>query len=224
MKKNTYLGIISGITVICIAIGLMVHVFFWQTGERYIEKNETLKEFDRVEAEMEIVNFHIKAGTAYELYYHGNENYEPHYEVKNGTLVIEQKRKEWKILNFSGAEDMELILVVPADALKELKVQADVGCVIAEGICCERGDIESDIGEVCLENSEFQYLTVESDIGAVEARLLGKETDYTLNLLTDLGDVEINDKTAGKQYHSQGEGGKEISITIDIGAIELRFE
>ena len=50
------------------------------------------------------------------------------------------------------------------------------------------------------------------------------ESDYTLNLISDIGEIEINESEFGNHYSVRGNTEKEISITTDIGEIGLSFE
>ncbi len=226
MKKNVYLWIIGIVTALCIICGLGYHTLAMWRGADVVEKKVALEAFDSVSIEAEAMEVNVIAGTGYELQYCCSERYAPNYEIKDGVLVIEQSQKGqgWKPWN-EAVDRREMTLTVPADAaLNELTIVSDVGEIEIDGISFDKGEIESDVGEIWLGSCEFRYLEIESDVGEVEAVLTGAESDYTLNLISDIGEIEINESEFGNHYSVRGNTEKEISITTDIGEIGLSFE
>lgn len=226
MKRNVYLWIISIVTAFCIIGGIGYHTLAMWRGAAVVEKKEALEAFDSVSIETDAMEVNVIAGTGYELQYCCSERFAPDYEIKDGVLVIEQsqKGKGWKPWN-EAMDRREMTLTVPVDAvLNELTIASDVGEVELEGICFGKGKIESDVGEIWLEKCDFNYLQIDSDVGEVEAVLAGTESDYTMNLTSDIGEIEVNGSEVGNHYLTRGNTEKVVSITTDIGEIGVSFE
>lgn len=88
-------------------------------------------------------------------------------------------------------------------------------------------DIKSDVGEVALHLKEWeQDITIVSDIGDIEVHLAKKTSDYTLDLDSDVGDVEVEgfdlNRDGGKEVYLQsGSGEPLLKVSSDVGDIEV---
>lgn len=206
MKKKVYLWMISIVTAICVVAGIAYHTL--GKGRATVEQKETLEAFDSVHIEADTMQIDVVTGTGYELQYSGNETYAPTYEIKNGMLVIKQKKRNWTILKDNKAD--ELCLTVPASAiLNELNITSDIGEVYVEGVHFDKGSIRTDIGAVSIEEADFNSLEITSDIGEVSV------VDAHFNkgsIGTDIGAVSVEEA----DFNS-------LEIKSDIGEVEAKL-
>lgn len=245
MKKTIYLVCITIVTIICVVIGYLMHNSYkgWFGGKLFGSLNKThaeLEEFEAISADSNIMDITIEAGTAYAISCRYSDGYEPDYNVKEGTLTVTQKQKyRWS----EGNITCEVIVTVPQNKImKNLTIISDVGDIDIKNIECElfdyRGDvgdlmiehcifdlvkIETDVGDIDCKRSQFDNMTIQSDTGDVEVDSAVDLSDYSIELTSDIEDIEVNGREEGGNYNVSGTSGKNLKITVDTGDIELHY-
>ena len=220
MKKSIYLWSIGMATAICMVVGLAYHIF---GSGKYEERTEAIEQFSEIEAGTEIMDIKIVAGDDYEIRYRCDETSAPFYEVKDGVLIITQENRKGFLVGQKN-KNLDLTVTVPREAvLKTINVIADVGNIRLIGIKADKGEIESDIGDVKLENCDFTDLRVVSDIGDIETEFVGSSSDYTLDLSSSIGEIELNGQEIVGDYYEPGTTEKMIRVIADIGDVEMNF-
>ena len=89
-------------------------------------------------------------------------------------------------------------------------------------------DIEIDVGEVDLQLTEWKdQVTVQSNVGDVKVQIAEKPTNYTLDLSSDIGEVNLtgfdqNNGSGKRIYLEKGSAQPLLKIVSDIGDINVR--
>ncbi len=200
-------------------------------------------QFQSIEADIDIANLTIATGDDYSVeWYYKNDN-EPEASVENGVLKMTQKtsRNIMNLQHLAGVHEMDLKITVPAGTeLQNINVQSDIAEISLNGLtaknCSVRTDvgniklnglkipsltISCDTGDLDLDSSEFTNLSVNSDIGDIDIHIADDISLYSLDLKTELGEVEVGDQDHGRSYQAAGTGGKSISVRTDTGDIEI---
>lgn len=251
MKRNTYLILITVITVICIICGTMYYAGEWGFGflsHNIGEVNEKngesveLEKFSSLVIESEVMDVHINRGEGYSLEYRTTKGLEPTYQVKNGTLTITQKKKHYNLFGINNGCD--LFLTIPEDVtLSYANIESDVGDISINDMSWEKCDIsadvgniyvygtnlgnawfDSDTGDITLDECEFQSLDAQSDVGDVEISTRKELSAYELDFTTDVGDIRVNGRNYGRTFYQQGTGKNYVKIQGDVGDISFVYE
>lgn len=123
----------------------------------------------------------------------------------------------------SDVGDVKLQEVISKSAFVTSSV-GDISIRQAQG----EWDIKSDVGEVDLHLKELeQDITIVSDVGDIEVEVANKTSDYTLDLNSDIGDVEVVgfdlNRDGGKEVYLQSGSGKPLlKVSSDVGDVEVR--
>lgn len=113
--------------------------------------------------------------------------------------------------------ESDLILRIP-DHLK-LDIKCDAGDVVLYEIAPQSLSVYCDLGSITLYGvSAANAITLETDLGSIAGSLRGAKADYEIDVQADLGQTNLSDT-----FHS-GDAGIKLTVTTDIGSIEIDFE
>ena len=225
MKKRTwYLTLLTIITVICIAIGLLVHVVLpagnWLSdmsddlddvndSESFLPGSTVYEEvaaFSNIHLEMEVSDISIAYGDTYAISYKTNkENLLPQYEVKNETLYISQKTK--KVHGLTNNADCTCKITVPKDAVLKLI------------------DGTIDVGDFTMERLGTDTLNISSSVGDIDVETPSPLDSYKMDLSCDIGEIEINDRSFRSHYKQDAAAAntQTLTVTSDTGDISIEY-
>jgi hypothetical protein len=108
-----------------------------------------------------------------------------------------------------------------------ITLSAEVGDIFIEGSAPDRGygkiEIDSSLGDVNVNNTELDELTVDSALGDI-AMLLSDEmkenrNDYSWQCSTDMGDIRIDGKSQKNTYSANADAEHSIVLTASMGDI-----
>lgn len=250
MKRKIYLGIVTLITVICIIFGAMYHLGTWAryTGEEYYEienlpmTKEQISDFEKIRADIEIMDICIMSGNDYMVEYECNqERLVPQYEVKNGVLVITQKT--YKGIVNSTDNKCKMYVEIPNDIqLKDIYINSSVGDVTVEDVMAQNIEAVMEVGNADINDTDFNDIYVTTQVGNVsviecsfenlevecevgDAKLLSDESmsEYDMSFITSIGDVTINGDNQKKEYEVIKGGKKQMTIKTDVGNIDVTY-
>jgi len=228
MKKNVYISILSVVTVLCIICGTVWHMTGCSamgiSGDKRVVVTQQLEAFDSFYIDTDIMDVEIVSGNEYAIYYDAVKNYEPTYKIEAGKLIVNQKEDRGKgwFTGLGSNSEMEMRITVPADVtLSAIETSSDVGEVTIKGIAFEKGTMGTDVGDILVDTCEFKYLDIESDVGETEIKLTGQAGEYTMELLADVGEIEVEDFKQGNTFKQSGTSDKVLIINSDVGDIEV---
>ncbi len=242
--KKTFLVILCAVTVVCIVLGSCIHFgVFGKTvkkGEGSYEQilNES---FSTLETDLSVGNITVKRGNTAVLSVECSDSrFTPEYSLSGGMLRITQPKVRQTFTSTGVKCNVEV--TVPYELVK-IKVFSDVGNCRVEEISSVEFSVSSDVGNCIVEDSKATKLTVESDTGNVKIRNTlfdtcdaksdvgnvtielpseEKAEDYTVTLLTDVGNVHAFGSSYKRNF-SQGavSGSKRIHAESDVGNVRL---
>lgn len=251
MKKNIYLTIIWGITILAIIFGTFYHSTNW--GEKFFDKlgikipshtqyfDETLNIFDKISFDVDLSGIEIITGNDYHISYECTENLIPEYEVKDGTLQVTQTSRNPHFPKRNGNDNCEIIITVPKDvSLSDITGYCDLGDVELNNLTADNISITCDLGAAALSNVSaasiscdcnlgsceiddcyFDNLTINNDLGSVDVNGNISLSDYTMKLSASMGGIAVNGNDYLSSYEQIGDKDKTITISCDMGSIEI---
>lgn len=110
--------------------------------------------------------------------------------------------------------------------LDSLDINNDYGNVSFEEISSKNAKLTLSSGDIDLEKAVFTKLKIRNDYGSVTIDLTDKFKDYTLDLGTDYGSIELNDVATytdedRETYKAKGDSSRILDIYCDSGDISL---
>lgn len=247
MKKSIYLIAIALITIGCIIAGTMIHYGDgdWSGSRKWNGRGReselvVLDSFDKMIVDTEVADVIIKEGTEYSIQYRYTKRLEPQYKVEQGTLYLEQEKKDrfWPGIGerctiwVTVPEGTELATFqlnsdvgetdIEGLTIQEFNVNTDVGDLTATQVVIENGIIETDTGDVTVMDCSFQNLDVQGDVGDIEIESRDDLSNYEFDVETDVGEIEINDEEYGRKYKQKGDAGR-LVVRKSVGDIEIYY-
>ena len=221
MGKRIYLGIIYGITAICIIIGTIRNLcnisifnnnnYIFSHNKNTCNYNDDLSSFKNIDLDVAFGNVTITNGSSFNISYNGNNEYQPEYSVSNNTLKVTQKNEKNNIvgIHFSSTK-CELTITVPSNTtLNNVSSEINAGNLTISGIKGSEITADLDMGNLTLSDCEFKKNNIEVNMGNVEFN----QCDYeNVSLDVDMGNASI------KTHHSDNCG---YSLNTDLGNIEF---
>ena len=119
----------------------------------------------------------------------------------------------------SGVGDLKLQNLNVAEGVIEL----GVGEVELEHMAVSTLSIETGTGDIALEDVDVTVMSAESGTGSIELDLIGAPEDYSLDLSTGVGSVEVADRDQGTKHFTQG-GEKTVKAMTGVGDIDVEFQ
>lgn len=250
MKKNTYLIIITLVTVLCIIIGAFINLRFAGRGfakaknairksfaeddydfdidddynfddDTIVYDSEDLEPFHTVSVQGSVLAVVIERGNSYSISTkYSMKRLKPEYSLNNGRLSVVQKTKRKSVM---GNNNCKVTITVPYGVtLDKLDIDVDVGAIELSGFDVDTCSISTDVGAVALSKLDFKNMKIKSDVGAVSVELIEDVSLYEIDSSSDLGAIEINGNHAKRKYSQTGSNGKKLKIQTDIGGIEIK--
>lgn len=106
---------------------------------------------------------------------------------------------------------------------RELKISNSYGNIDCAGITADSFNSRLSSGDLDIDKSDIKQLTLNNSYGNITLNLLGKETDYSLNLITSYGEITVNDKSYDNRFSSDNEKDRRISAELSSGDLKLTF-
>ncbi len=202
--------------------------FTYQTGE------EQLEEFDGIKIVANYADVRIQPAKHYGIAYNLDEGYRFSYEIKDGTLVVTQKKptginSDFSLFHFdmmSGMDEyyeQEFITVyVPEDSeFYEVDIKNASGDVFCGGFYADKLNVEADYGAVELEKAGSKTASIVMDSGNLE---ITSFTDGDILVENNYGDVILKDVKAGELNFKVDSGKLEASeTTADLLTVEDHY-
>ncbi|GEM_PF-646422 len=87
-------------------------------------------------------------------------------------------------------------------------------------------DLKSDLssGDIDISESDLTEIRLNNSYGDAELSLLGEESDYSLNLTTSYGDIQVGDKNYDDHFKVDNDGERKLSASLSSGDITVNFD
>ena len=228
-KKTIYLSIITIITVICIAIGLLIHVIAPAVGwlsdvsddlndsGSFLSGStvsEELDAFSGIDFDIKVSDVTIAYDDTYAISYKTNKKVlVPQYEIKDDTLYVKQASDK-PLRGLSNNGNCSLQITVPREAtLKLVKGTSSVGDFSMEKLGAKTLDIYVNVGDIDISDNTFDDITIGSDVGDID---LDNVTFTTADLSSDVGDIDLTSAVSLEAYA--------MDLSCDIGEIDVNSD
>ncbi len=103
----------------------------------------------------------------------------------------------------------------------ELEVKSSFGDVDGERVTARSGSMEVESGTCTLRALDIPVLAIESDFGDVNLELIGAAEEYTYDLATEFGNVEVDRRGMGSTYRSLETHKKSLTVSCESGSIRI---
>lgn len=245
MKKNSYLMILTIVTVVCVLAGSAWHIFKWgfsllddfvpffdtdrkNTGKLLDETGADVEEFTSINIDASLIDLNIESGDRFSISYSGREKLRPEYEVKDSCLYVKQKEGKW----WGSNTECSMTITVPKE-LAEVTVDASTGDIDFEGISIQSLKLDASLGDIDIEDCTIGDVDIDTSTGDLELGNIIFDTlkidasmgDIRVEAAEDLSDYDIKVDIAlgeitvnGQEYHdsySSPAAGSDKSVTID---------
>lgn len=213
-------------TVICVGIGVMVHIFRnfrvegnkgfiskYVTAANYSLKTESfddrIEDFENIKLNLPMGDVDIKYGDEYRLAYELPESMVPSYHMDGDTLVVECKNK---VNNFPlnvNSRKIFVTITVPRGEYKpgNLDVNLSLGDIDFSGIDFENIYIDANMGDIEFDGVNTRNVEIDADMGKVT---LTDIEASSVSVDANMGDAVIKGSAIGK-----------VNINCDMGNVEL---
>lgn len=222
-NKNTYLIILTVLTVVCVIAGAFIHLGglhfngFGKNGERANKHNSNtvttsgeLNEFASVDVNVDLLKLDMVYGDKFGYTYEGISALEPKFECTEGKLKITQGKVGDRELFGNTKPDCHCTLVVPnGTELSDVKIDVNVGDILISDLTIDNLTIDADLGNVGANNSNLGRVVIDADLGNIE---FSKCSGDYVKCEADLGNIEIDGKFG------------EIVALAELGNIEIDGE
>jgi hypothetical protein len=243
--------ILTVVIVISLVVVLICGVgsYFCLTNAGALKNSESipLSTFTAIEADCDVMALTILPGDSYTIRYSANEKLIPEFQVENGTLTLTQNALH--TISF-GSKKCSVTITVPySTALDSADISTDVGDIVLRELqlaslsltadvgdidlaFCQFGDVTltANVGDIDLDNSTFTSLSATADVGDVSVDLGEVSTDaasnldtYTMQLSTDIGEVEVNNTDCRRNYVQTGTADHSVTIEVSTGNIKVNY-
>lgn len=198
-----------------------------------------LDEFNTIKVDADVMDLNIEYGSNFSLSYYCNEKLIPDYKVKDGVLTVTQNSDLTSL--WGGNKKCSVTITVPEElefvdiasdvgdidlknlSIKTLTLTADVGDI--DIIRCTLGQVTltADLGDIDVENSSFIELKATNDVGDTDIESSISLSDYEIDLKTDIGEVEVNDRNSHRSFQQPGTGNGKLTVSNSTGDIEVSY-
>lgn len=101
------------------------------------------------------------------------------------------------------------------------KIDSDSGAIRIENCKGEKTELEAEYGDVAIVKSALEHIQATCDSGTVDIDLLGKISEYDLNLAADCGEININGEENSGKYKNVSNREKSIDVKNEYGDIRV---
>lgn len=224
------------------------------TGKFWSNVDGNLDTFESLDADISFGDISVLCGNDYSLSI-GQEGdlggYELKWEIKSGTLKIQDAKSGGFHMSFSGMtgkHSLNVIITVPdGTVMEKIDVKTDLGDVFLSDVYAAEkleaktalGDVEcydvrapkkltlkSDLGDVTLSMEELYSgvdIDLETNLGQVEANLDCSEMDCEYELKCSLGTVTVNGRNQGSKAERKGSYSYKLDAESDLGDVNVYF-
>lgn len=222
--KKVFLGILGGVTILCVVFGTLWHFGAFSDGKAKFNMNfpffgdkgvagdfsdtqllpQTMTE---LYIDTSVANLTVQVGSVNSVEMKWTHDYlEPTVSIEGSVVHIEQQRKR---INASGNSKCSITVTVPPQ-LSVVKIETDVGNVESENVGASNAKFESDVGNVRIEGGTFTALTAKSDTGNIRVE---NALFDTCTADSDVGNVriELPSDVNGQDYS--------VSLKTDVGNV-----
>jgi hypothetical protein len=236
MKRNTYLIIISVITVLCVVFGTIFNVvrlsasFIGNLSSAYdadasSNVDTQLDAFENIDVNVDIAELVITEGSQFGYTLTERRGFsigntlKTDVTVDDNTLKVTQRGSNGIIS--IGSSEYRLTVTIPSGTmLNSVNITSNVGDVKIINISMLGGKITADVGNITVSGTSFSSLDISADIGNVNLSGISGISDFNTEIKTDVGNITYLGAGYKNSLSKKSDASATfLSITADIGNI-----
>lgn len=105
-----------------------------------------------------------------------------------------------------------------------LEVTNSYGDIDCESLTADKFDMNLSSGNLDVKDSDLKDIDVRNSYGDVTLRLVGPDTDYSLDLDTSYGDISVDGKDYDERVTVDGNGSRSVTAELSSGDITVKYE
>ena len=217
MDSKKYLRILGIVTVLLIGVGILRNIVLPMFGSGavtaslvYTQEEDT--SFSGIRADLETASLTIRTGTEFQVLTDVYRSKEPEITVRDDSLYITQKGGGgWSLFNMIGTKKCDITVTVPEGMIDRIEVDSDVGEVSVEDLQLETLEINTDVGEVTVRDVDAErLLRAKTAVGSID---LHQAAGGDTLLESDVGSITAVFAGAEEDY--------EISCATELGSVTV---
>lgn len=232
MKKTVYLSILTIATMVCILVGIAIHVIggglgslFGFGGKNTVDEGSTtsyakkVDAFTAIDMDLAAVELNIETGDDYAVDYQGISDLRPQVKMDGQKLVIKGSGKK---VHFTPKMECKLTVTMPDGVkLSQVNLDIDAGDVEIRNMNAEKLSIDVDAGNIEIYDGSFADVSVDVDAGNVSF-----ENCLTQNVKADadLGNIEWKHCTFDTIIANADMGNVEAHSSQSLQEYKMNFE
>lgn len=221
--------------------------FGWtnQRNSEYYDVSEEFTEIENLYIDIEAFNIRIEEYSGNSIKVEGTVSTNTVINKNGSTLEINEKKSFTS--NWSFGFDLyndKLIIYVPEGMFfnkininvgtgdvkmmgtleaKEIKMDVDMGNIQADSIICEEAILDAGFGNISITLLDSQNSDFNVNMGTLDAQLIGREEEYSYDVICNMGEVTIGSYRSGEisSRDSGGSGLRYINAKCDLGSINI---
>lgn len=192
--------------------------------------NEEISAFDQIEMDIDCMDVEIVSGDSFKIeanYYEKIEKFS--YEVKGGTLYVEQKMLRE---NSKGGLEASVKIIVPRDTkLKETEIVNGAGNVEVTKIETANLKAKTEAGNIEVSGKFSGDNEIVTEAGNIKMQLIDtKRKDFNYDVETAMGELCLEEKTIENEYAYGGhikednDADNDLKVKTEVGDIEITLK
>lgn len=202
--------------------------------------NEEVESFTNVEVQVNVLDVYIQSGDKYEVNIECDERVKPELEINDNTLILKSLKN---VKNLPSDIKNVCYITVPADiSLDSINMNSDIGDVQLDNILAQNSILTVSIGDIIVNNSDIQILGIDApvgdvtlvdtkfdniqaqvDAGDIQITTTENLSDYSFDIQTAIGDININDREYEENYTKTGSTDKQIKVISSVGDVKVNY-
>lgn len=236
---TTYLGYLNGAHN-QVFIDNRGKIVLAEEGERKLHVEEKLS-FSSIEIESDVLDIELFSAPEFSMDATYYSVIPIAYSVEDGILkVVANKNSSTINIGVSLGETSVLKIGVPEglklDALTingnvgriavgaleadSVRLTSDVGEIDVTGLKTDAMEVRSATGSIRILDANFMKCAAHSNVGDVSLGLIGAREDYTLNLSTNIGSIDV--AGANRSYRTY-RGERLVDASTNVGSVKIDF-
>lgn len=135
-----------------------------------------------------------------------------------GEIEVENVNMEESVLTSDVGD-----ITVKSSDFATTEIRTNVGDVFVKNSSITKMNLKSDTGNVEVEDSTFEGLDIRASVGDVDVKSNKDLEKYSMDLSTNVGEVEINGRNYKRSYNKEGTEKYYVNISGNIGDVELDY-
>lgn len=131
--------------------------------------------------------------------------------------------KEQDQINDDSEQYIEIIV---SDAITYLDIESNMGNVELENIHGTKLDVDGELGNIDINNISFDEISLENELGNISGSIVDSFEEYRYTIENELGNTQVGEILASGEVSTTGGNElamKSLEVKCELGNIDIRF-